>query len=422
VADEPGAVVRVVLAGVHGHGWWHLRNLRRLQSQGRVRLVGVCDLTPADPGLLEGFDDVQQSPSLTDLLARTGADVVVIATPIHTHAELTLAAARAGVHVLLEKPPAPTLAAYQRIVDGVEAAGIACQVGFQSLGSKAVARAARLVQDGEIGAVRGISAAGAWQRDSTYYDRARWAGRRTLDGVDVVDGALTNPFAHALATALRVDGSESDALGAEVELELWHAYDIDSDDTACLRLLTGRGTTITVAVTLCAADPGMPYLVIHGERGRAVLWYTRDVLEIDSSPPDPAENSPVPGESDGEGRVDLLENLLAHLTPPADPAQPPVPLLVPLPATRAFMQAVEAVRQAPAPRPIPERFLQVSRVDTAAGRVERRTVPGVEKLVAASADRLALFSELGVEWAQPGAPVGVPGPADGRGTVRGVVG
>ncbi len=400
----------VVLAGVHGHGWWHLRNLRRLQSLGQVRLVGVCDPVPATPELLAGFDVRVQSPSLTEVLARTEPDIVVIATPIHTHADLALVAARAGVHILLEKPPAPNLESYRRMVDGISAAGVACQVGFQSLGSGAVARAARLRRSGKIGAIRGISAVGAWHRDSTYFTRSRWAGRRTLDGVDVVDGALTNPFAHALATALVVDGSQSDGLDAEVELELWHAYDIDSDDTACLRVVTNRRTTITVAVTLCAAKPEVPYLVIHGERGRAVLWYTRDVLEIEPGPMiGRAVVTPIAltdaGSFVGEERVDLLENLVAHLV------DPQVPLLVPLTATRAFMHAVEAVRLAPAPRPIPRQFLDITRGEAGVG-AERRTVPGVEDLVAASATRLALFSELGVDWAQPSEPAAAAG---GRG-------
>jgi predicted dehydrogenase len=373
------AEFRVVLAGAHGHGWWHLRNLRRLQDEQRARLVGVCDLAPVPEDRLVGFDVRVQSPSLAEVLERTRPDIVVIATPIHTHAELASTAARAGVHILLEKPPAPTLAGYHEIVAAVDAGQVACQVGFQSLGSVAVARAARLVRNRDLGAVHGISAAGAWQRDSTYFDRARWAGRRRLDGVDVVDGALTNPFAHALATALRVDGSESDHQAGEVELELWHAYDIDSDDTSSLRLVTNRGTTITVAVTLCAADPGDPYLVIHADRGRAVLWYTRDLLEIEGDPPAVAD-----------GRVDLLENLIAHL------ARPELPLLVPLTTTLAFTEAVDAVRRAPAPRPIPRRFQEITQLE---GGAERRTVPGVEKLVAASADRLALFSELDVLWA-----------------------
>ena len=388
------AEARVVLAGVHGHGWWHLANLRRLQSEQRARLVGVCEVAPVGPDLLAGFDLEALSASLPDVLEQTRPDVVVIATPIHTHVELATVAARAGVHLLLEKPPAPTLAGYQQIVDAVDEARIACQVGFQSLGSAAVDRAARLVRNGELGAVHGISAAGAWQRDSTYYTRARWAGRRTLDGVDVVDGALTNPFAHALATALRVDGSDQDDLIGDVELELWHAYDIDSDDTAALRLTTGRGTTVTVAVTLCAADPGLPRVVVHGERGRAVLWYNRDQLVLDGDAGPPVTSS----------RVDLLDNLIDHI------ADPDVPLIVPLASTRAFMQAVEAVRLAPPPRAVPSRFLQISQVENAVGPAERRTVPGVEDLVQASADRLALFSELDAPWARA---------VDSAGTVTG---
>jgi len=62
------------------------------------------------------------------------------------------------------------------------------------MGSGAVRQARELIEDGALGEIRGIGASGAWQRTSAYYDRARWAGKRSLDGVPVVDGALTNPF------------------------------------------------------------------------------------------------------------------------------------------------------------------------------------------------------------------------------------
>jgi predicted dehydrogenase len=328
-----------------------------------------------------------QSTDLGEVLDRTRPDIVVLTTPIHTHADLALVAAEAGAHILLEKPPAPTLAAFRRIDEGVRAAGVVCQVGFQSLGSSAVARAAELVRGGELGVVHGISAAGAWHRDSDYFGRAAWTGRRTLGGIDVVDGALTNPFAHALATAFQVDGSSAQAPAPGIEVELWHAYDIDSDDTACLRLISARGTIVTVAVTLCAADPGEPYIVIHGERGRAVLWYTRDVLEVDGSVRRP-DSWP-----EGEGREDLLENLIGHLS------EPRTPLIAPLSTTLAFMHAVEAVRQASAPRTIPLSYVNVSPLERDGVRAERRTVIGVDAAVAASADRLALFSELDLPWA-----------------------
>ena len=74
-------------------------------------------------------------------------------TPIHTHAELALTAAAAGSHVLLEKPPTPTLAEFDRLRDGLAATGRACQVGFQTLGSHALPHVRALIAEGAIGAV-----------------------------------------------------------------------------------------------------------------------------------------------------------------------------------------------------------------------------------------------------------------------------
>ncbi|MEU6037559.1 Gfo/Idh/MocA family oxidoreductase [Actinomadura sp. NPDC047616] len=371
----------VILAGAHGHGRRHLDNLRRAAATGTVRLAGVCDLRPVDEASLTGFDPApEQSPDLPGLIDRTGAEIVIVATPIPTHADLTLAAVARGAHVLLEKPPAATYADFERIAAGVRDAGRACQIGFQSLGSEAIPAVRALIADGAIGRVRGIGAAGAWQRTSAYFARAPWAGRRRVDGTDVVDGALTNPFAHALATALAVDGAEGPDDVADVELELFHAFPIESDDTSCLRLRTSHGTVVTVAVTLCAPRRNEPYLIVHGDEGRVVLTYTRDEVRLERPGRDPLVSV--------HPRTDLLDNLLAHVRGGAG-------LLVPPQRTAAFMRVLDAVRTAPDPLPIPDGRQRVSDVDG----VRHRELPGIEALVAASAERLALFSELDAAWA-----------------------
>jgi predicted dehydrogenase len=224
-------------------------------------------------------------------------------------------------------------------------------------------------------------------RDTSYYARARWAGRRRLDGVPVVDGVLTNPFAHALATALRLDGSDREP-PARIELELFRANDIEADDTSCVRLRTARGTTVVVAATLAGETSGDPFVTVHGTRGRVVLAYKRDEVRLERPGRAP--------EVRRLGSVGLLENLVAHVRDPG------VPLLVPLPATTAFMHVVEAVRTAPDPVPIPADAVR----EEAAGAWRRRSVPGVDDAVAACAERLALFSELGLPWASGAATVG----------------
>ena len=116
------APATVVLVGLHGHGRWHLQNLDRLRRAGApVRLAGVCDTRPpgADERVLVG--DVPVSNRLDALLDALRPDVTIVCTPIHTHADLALAAAAAGSHVLLEKPPTPTLAGFDDLARGIAA-------------------------------------------------------------------------------------------------------------------------------------------------------------------------------------------------------------------------------------------------------------------------------------------------------------
>ncbi|MEU5718177.1 Gfo/Idh/MocA family oxidoreductase [Streptomyces sp. NPDC020403] len=378
--------VPLVLAGARGHGRWHLANIRRLQHQGLVRLVGVCELNPLTDGELAAFasEPPAQSSDFGALLDSTGAHAAVICTPIPTHTELALTAAARGVHLLLEKPPAATWADYARMADGVREAGIACQIGFQSFGSHAVPAIRELVGAGAIGTVRGVGAAGAWVRDDAYFRRAPWAGRRRMGGTDVVDGVLTNPLAHAVATALELADRGRAEDVAYIETELFRAHDIEADDTSCVRVTTTGGPPVTAAVTLCAERADEPYVIVHGDRGRVTFWYKQDRVLVQRAGHGPEEAV--------HGRTDLLENLVGHL---ADGT----PLLVPPHRTGAFMRVVEAVRTAPDPTPLPAEAWYTE--PAAEGTGVRRVVRGVDGLVAAGADTLTLFSELGASWARP---------------------
>ncbi|MYX05120.1 MULTISPECIES: Gfo/Idh/MocA family oxidoreductase [unclassified Streptomyces] len=383
-----GAPLPVVLAGARGHGRWHLANLRRLQHQRRVRLAGICELEPLTTDELAAFglqgdDRPEQSADFGALLDSTGARAAVVCTPIPTHTDLALAAASRGVHLLLEKPPAASRAAYARMTDGVRRAGTACQVGFQSFGSHAVPAIRDLVRTGAIGTLTGVGAAGAWVRDDAYFRRAPWSGRRRIGSTDVVDGVLTNPLAHAVATALELAdrGTAEDVLS--VETELFRAHDIEADDTSCVRITTTGGLPVTVAATLCAERAGEPYVIVHGDRGRITFWYKQDRVLVQRVGHGPEETV--------HGRTDLLENLVDHL-------ERGTPLLVPPERTGAFMRVVEAVRTAPEPVALPADAWE-TRYDAPGGGA-RRTVHGIDGLVAAGAESLALFSELGAAWAR----------------------
>ncbi|WP_367128372.1 DUF6807 family protein [Saccharothrix sp. HUAS TT1] len=361
---------RVVLAGASGYGRLYLREIAALEAAGRARLTGVCEVAPLDAEARRLIGDRPVSADLPSLVR--DADIGIVSTPMHTHVPLAHQVLDAGAHLLLEKPPTPTLADWRDLVDraGRPGGGVV-QVGFQGLGSHAVHRLAALVRSGALGEVRGIGVRGTWSRDDSYYSRAPWAGRRTLDGVPVVDGALTNPFAHGLAIALALDGSTGVDDVDDIELELLRSRDIEADDTSCLRLRTRNGTVVVVAVTLCAEVAREPVLVVHGSRGRAELHYTEHRLVIDGIEERYRHDSP-------------LRNLLDHL------ADPSVPLNSPLDRAGAFTRVLEEVRNAPDPTPIDPAWLRRNgkRVD----------VDGVDHVVARAAEQLRTFAELEVPW------------------------
>ncbi|WP_329046913.1 Gfo/Idh/MocA family oxidoreductase [Amycolatopsis sp. NBC_01488] len=366
-------IPRIVVFGTAGHALTHLRRARALHDRGEIVLAGACDVRePPDEARALLPDDALVGRDPAEVVA--GADIAVVATPPHTHLPLARLALAAGCHLLVEKPPVLDLTAFDELAR--LARDRACQVGFQSFGSAAVpvVRAALA----RIGTVTGIAAAGAWIRRDRYFQRAEWAGRRRVGGQPVVDGALTNPFAHAVATALLLNGT-AEAVPDRITVELYRARDIESDDTACARLRFSGAPDVVVAATLDAEADHEPYVLVHGTEGRIRWHYKTDVVV--------AGGEPVPV---GPPR-DLLENLVGHV-------RDGVPLLAPLSATRAFTALVEAVRDAPEPRSLPPGWVRT----VGTGPERRFVVPGIDRAVDAAAERLALYSELALPWTGAG--------------------
>ncbi|WP_461187721.1 Gfo/Idh/MocA family protein [Arthrobacter sp. Z4-13] len=384
-AAEPGSeyargpAARVALVGVHGFGTHHLRNLERLQAAGVVELVAVADPNAPAPGSVPAT--AHAFSGLAELLAETsGLDLIIVATPIQTHAPLGLAALATAADLYLEKPPVASLADFNRLCDAAEVNGRSVQIGFQSLGSHALKAIEKLLADGSIGTLQGISATGRWVRDRAYYKRSRWAGKRTIDGVDVVDGVATNPLAHAVATALRIAGARTTADISSLETELYRANSIESDDTSVIRIRTSTGLPITCALTLCATESVEPYVTLQGSEGTAVFHYTEDRLTVETAA----------GRSEEVfGRDDLTENLLAHRNGGAA-------LISPLLDSGAFMLVLEAIRTAPLPAPVGQAHFRWEGEGDAAHAV----VTGVEEALARAAGQHATFSELGLPWAE----------------------
>src|SRR4051812_5683422 len=195
---------RLVLVGVRGYGQVHTQRIARLAEQGLVRLIAAVD--PAVVVHQPTIYGVDLFADLAEALAAVGpVDVVVVAAPIGDHFRLAHAALASGADVLLEKPPVASLDDFTRLLATERETGHVVQVGFQSLGSPAPQMF--LADAFGIGPVTRVGAVGAWSRTLGYWSRSPWAGRRSLYGRAVVDGVVTNPLAHAVATALAIAGA-----------------------------------------------------------------------------------------------------------------------------------------------------------------------------------------------------------------------
>ncbi|HET9874086.1 MAG TPA: DUF6807 family protein [Propionibacteriaceae bacterium] len=377
--DQQVGPTRVILVGVGGYGLVHAERIAKLQADGVVELVAAVDpIRDVPPPTIAG------TPMFTELedalAAAAPVDVVVVAAPIAEHARLAELALVGGADVLLEKPPVAAFDDFTRLLEAEKRTGRVVQVGFQSLGSHGL----RLLQQDAlgIGAIVRVTATGAWSRTVGYWNRSPWAGRRSLHGQPVVDGVITNPLAHATATALAVIGCRKADDVAVVDTDLYRANAIDSDDTSVVRVHTPQGMTVTCAFTLCASQQQEPVVQIEGSNGRAEYSYTEDRIDVE-----------VGGQTRTVrvGRDDLLENLIASRRGQSE-------LLVPLSSTGAFMRVLDAVARAGEPVRIDPRAITWS----GDGPDRRPVVADVEQALREAVESGRTFTELGVSWAHSG--------------------
>ncbi|HLI01273.1 MAG TPA: Gfo/Idh/MocA family oxidoreductase [Acidimicrobiales bacterium] len=130
----------------------HLRGYSRIPELARVVAVADNDLEAARRrvGETPGIDIYQDYQAILD---RSDVDAVDICLPHHLHAAAVVAAARAGKHVLCEKPLCLDLDEAQQIAEAVTDSGVTMMCAHNQLFMPAVARAKELLADGAIGQV-----------------------------------------------------------------------------------------------------------------------------------------------------------------------------------------------------------------------------------------------------------------------------
>ena len=132
--------------------------------------------------------------SLEELLKDERVDAVSIATPSGAHLEPAVAAAKAGKHVIVEKPLEVTLKRCDRIIAACEKHGVKLATIFPSRFHDSSIKMKRAIEAGRFGRMTLGDAYIKWYRTQEYYDSGAWRGTWALDG----GGALMNQAIHTV--------------------------------------------------------------------------------------------------------------------------------------------------------------------------------------------------------------------------------
>lgn len=178
--------------GIIGAGSFGERHAQAIAALDDVRLVAA---TRTNSAALAEFTARYGGRGYTDsaaLLADPEVAAVVIATPHHLHTDAVEAAARAGKHILLEKPMAPTLAECDRILAAADQAGITLMLGHTSQFAPAYRLAKTMLDAGELGdIVLGVSTMSKFwfepNRRAWHLDRATGGGMWLTAGIHCLD-------------------------------------------------------------------------------------------------------------------------------------------------------------------------------------------------------------------------------------------
>jgi phthalate 4,5-cis-dihydrodiol dehydrogenase len=176
--------------GIIGAGAFGGEHARAIADMPGVRLVAASARTPERLDRFTAEYGGTGYAQYHDLLADPAVDAVCIALPHNLHAEATVAAARAGKAILLEKPMAPTLADCDTIVSIIAETGVPFMVAHPYRFMAAYQEAIRLVREGAVG--RPVVGTAAMVKDWTFARREPWhvtagGGMWLTNGCHLVD-------------------------------------------------------------------------------------------------------------------------------------------------------------------------------------------------------------------------------------------
>ena len=258
------AIERVGIIGAGAAAAVHLRALQRLPGK---RVVGVLDTYPGRAAALA--DKFGLRRSMTDpnrLYEELRPQLVHVVTPPHAHQDVALEALSRGVHVLVEKPPALTVAGCRILLDQANRGAVTIGVNENTALDPLVLKACRAIAEGRIGRLVHIDG---------FYSFGIGVSERPPQWMDWLPGAmLEDLLPHPLTVARALAGQR-------LTPEYWHLGSTggvvgQEHDEVRLLLTADHGLTVNLTVSLTARPKAFSF-VVRGAQGQLTIDL-RDML------------------------------------------------------------------------------------------------------------------------------------------------
>ncbi len=266
--------VRLGIIGMGNMGAVHAKNILE-GKEARVELAAVCD-PRADK--LTAFPTAQPFTDPAALLNSGRVDAVLVATPHFDHTPLGIAALRAGLHVMMEKPISVHKADAEGLLAAHRQTNQVFAVMFNQRTDPRYKKLRHLIQSGELGEVRRITwIITDWFRTQAYYNSGGW--RATWGGEG--GGVLLNQSPHQLDLWWWLFGAPA-TIRASCQFGRFHDIEVEDSVTAFFEYANG---TQGVFITTTGEAPGTNRLEVAAERGKLVveglnLKWTRTAVPV----------------------------------------------------------------------------------------------------------------------------------------------
>lgn len=251
--------IRFALVGCGRIAGKHIEAIAK--HSGNAELVAVCDIDPEALARAVAATGAPGFRSLTDLLAGSSADAIILATPSGLHAPQTIEAAAAGRHVVTEKPMATRWSDGQAMVQACDQAGVQLFVVKQNRKNATIQLLKRAMEKERFGQVYMVNVNVFWNRPQSYYDSSRWRGTWEFDG-----GAFMNQASHYVDLLDWLVGPVECVQAFTATL----ARHIEVEDTGVANIRWRAGALGSINVTMLTYPKNLEgSITIIGERGTA---------------------------------------------------------------------------------------------------------------------------------------------------------